>query len=184
MRELPKNTNSAPKTEYVLPKRTLGLTGKIVCVLGAGNVGLRVGKICEAFGMEVYFFKQGDDMANADVVINCLSQNPTTEKLLGGKFFSSFKNGSYFISVTSNRIYDAEALLSLLGKNIAGAAIDAGDARPGDTNDDFYRKLLENGKVLATPHIAFNTDVAARVANDMMIDNIEAYIKGNPINLV
>ncbi|MFA6376874.1 MAG: NAD(P)-dependent oxidoreductase [Candidatus Paceibacterota bacterium] len=136
----------------------------------------------------MFFFKQGDDIvksaAGAEVVINCLSQNPTTIGLLGSEFFSSFKPGSYFVSVTSPKIYDTEALLFSLGKNIIGAAIDAGDARVGDASDEFYQKLLSNRRILATPHIAFNTDVTARVANDMMIDNVEAFLKGYPINLL
>jgi len=188
LRDLPGYTNVAKQTEYVLPKRSFGLTGKRVCVLGAGNIGLRVGKICEVFDMKVNFFRQGDNIiksvADADIVINCLSQNPTTVGLLGKDFFSSFKSGSYFISVTSSAIYDADALLLSLGKNILGTAIDAGDARVGDASDEFYQKLLSNRRILATPHIAFNTDVTARVANDMMIDNIEAFLKGDPINLL
>jgi phosphoglycerate dehydrogenase-like enzyme len=188
LRDLPKQINAAKPAKYDLPKRTLGLAGKKVCILGAGNIGNRVGKICEAFDMRVNFFKQGDDImesaGGADVVVNCLSQNPTTVGLLNDKFFSSFKNGAYFISVTSPKIYDVDALLVCLGKNIAAAAIDAGDAKIGDAGDDFYQKLLTSNRILATPHIAFNTDVTARVANDMMIDNIEAYLKGEPMNLL
>ena len=188
LREFPRYINIKNLPEHILPKRTLGLTGKKVCVLGAGNIGSRVGKICESFGMEVIFFLRGNNLLqsvkDADIVINCLSQNPTTLKLLDDKFFSELKDGSYFISVTSPTIYDLEALLSRLGKNIAGAAIDAADAQIGNTNDPFYKKLLQNDIVLATPHIAFNTDVTARVANDIMINNIEAYLEGKQINLL
>ncbi|MFA6376875.1 MAG: NAD(P)-dependent oxidoreductase [Candidatus Paceibacterota bacterium] len=56
LRDLPKYTNIVKQNEYFLPKRSFGLTGKMVCVLGAGNIGIRVGKICEAFGMRVVFF--------------------------------------------------------------------------------------------------------------------------------
>ena len=188
LREFPKYINIKDLPEHTLPEKALGLTNKKVCILGAGNIGSWVGKICESFNMKVNFFRRGDDLLqsikDADIVINCLSQNPTTLDLLNSKFFSTFKNGSYFISVTSPKIYDTEALLNLLGKNIAGAAIDATDIQVGDTNDPFYKKLLQYDRVLATPHIAYNTDATARVGNDMMIDNIEAYLEGKPINLL
>lgn len=188
LREFPRYINIKDLPEHTLPEKALGLTNKKVCILGAGNIGSRVGKICESFNMKVNFFRRGDDLLQsikyADIVINCLSQNPTTLDLLNSKFFSTFKNSSYFISVTSPKIYDIETLLDSLGKNIAGAAIDAADIQVGDTNDPFYKKLLQYNRVLATPHIAYNTDVTARVGNDMMIDNIEAYLKGKPINLL
>jgi phosphoglycerate dehydrogenase-like enzyme len=67
---------------------------------------------------------------------------------------------------------------------LAGAAIDAGGVQVGNYNDPYYQKLINHPKILATPHIAYNTDITARVANDMMIDNIEAWIKGTPKNLI
>lgn len=188
LREFPKYINIKNLPEHTLPERTLGLTNKKVCILGAGNIGSRVGKICESFNMNTKFFLKGDNLyesvKDADIIINCLSQNSTTLGLLDSKFFSTFKNGSYFISVTSPKIYDIEALLYALGKNIAGAAIDAADIQVGDTNNPFYKKLLQYDRILTTPHIAYNTDITARVGNDMMIDNIEAYLKGKPINLL
>jgi len=188
LRELPRYINIKNLPGHTLPGRTLGLTNKKVCILGAGNIGSRVGKICESFGMKVNFFLRGYDLSqsikDADIVINCLSQNPTTLNLLDDKFFSTLKNNSHFISVTSPKIYDTEALLNSLGKNIAGAAIDAADIQVGDTNNPFYKKLLQYDRVLTTPHIAYNTDVTARVGNDMMIDNIKAYLEGKPINLL
>jgi len=188
-RNLLKFINVKKLPAHRLPARTVGLTGKTVCVLGAGNIGARVGKICGSFDMNVVYFKKGDNLLrqakDADFVVNCLSENPTTLGLLDKEFFPSLKNGSFFISVTSQTLYDTKALIQALGKNIAGAAIDVGDMpQPGDTNYPFYKKLLKNGRILATPHIAYNSDVTARVANDMMIANIEAYLAGKPTNLL
>ncbi|OGY24956.1 MAG: hypothetical protein A2Y57_02430 [Candidatus Woykebacteria bacterium RBG_13_40_7b] len=113
-----------------------------------------------------------------------MSDNPTAQGLLDKNFFGSFKKGAYFISVTGAKIYDVDALIESLDKNIAGAAIDTGDTQVGDTSDPYYKKLLANTKILATPHIAYNSDTTARRSNDMMIDNIEAWLAGEPINLV
>jgi len=188
LRDLPKYIGVGSLPKHTLPEKTAGLAKKKVTILGPGNIGSRVGKICESLEMEVSYFKKGDDLLksvkDADVVINTLSNNPTTQGLLDKKFFDSFKNGAYFISVTSSQIYDVDSLLAALDKNIAGAAIDTGQIQVGDTDDPFYQRLLKNPKILVTPHIAYNSDTTARVGNDMMIDNIEAYLAGKPTNLV
>lgn len=76
-------------------------------------------------------------------------------------------------------------MLEALDKNIlAGVAIDCGSIQVGKADDPFYIRLSKHSKILVTPHIAYNTDVTDRKGNRIMIDNIEAYLKGNPINLV
>jgi phosphoglycerate dehydrogenase-like enzyme len=54
----------------------------------------------------------------------------------------------------------------------------------GDTYDPYFVRLSKHPKILATPHIAFNTVVSSCVGVGTMIDNIEAWQKGDPINLV
>ncbi|MDD5342017.1 MAG: NAD(P)-dependent oxidoreductase [Patescibacteria group bacterium] len=171
------------------PEASKGLTGKNITILGKGNVGSRVGKICESFDMNVKFFLRGDDLINsiedADIVVDALSLNESTKGLLDRNFFNSFKKGSYFITVTSSEIYDEKAMFGALDKGkLAGIASDCGSIQFGDVHNESYIKYAKHSKVLATPHIAHNTDVTDRVGNKMMIDNIEAYIKGDPINLI
>lgn len=166
-----------------------GLAGKNITILGKGNIGFYVGKICGAFGMNVKYFIKGNDLKssikNADVVINVLSLNENTKGLLDKDFFNSFKPGSCFITVTDSEIYDADAMLEALDKNIlAGVADDCGSIYLGDIEDPFYEKLMKHPKVLATPHIARFADTTERKANRIMIDNIESYVKGRPINIV
>jgi len=173
----------------LIPKPGLGFPEKKICILGKGNIGNRVGKICETLDMDVSYFRRGDSLfekiKNVSVVVDCLGGNKSTEGLLDKKFFSSMKKGSYFISVTGQKIIDLDALLKALdSKHLAGAAYDSGGLQTGNVKDPTYQKLLQNKKLLLTPHIAFLTDVTARKANDMMINNVEAWVKGKPINLV
>jgi len=172
-----------------LPRTTKGLVNRKACILGQGNIGSKVGRICEALDMDISFFKRGDNLlssiAEADVVINCLTTNPTTEGLLGKDFFNSFKEGSFFVNVCDYVIYDIDSLIAALDKGvIAGAAIDAMGIFVGDTSDPFYRRIRDHQKILATPHIAWNSDVSNELGNKMMIDNIEAWVAGKPINLI
>ena len=185
-RELPSYLNCLD-LETRRPKETRGLAGKNITILGNGNIGSRVGVICESLEMNVKYFDRGDDLINsikdADVVINALSLNQSTVGLLNKDFFNSFKKGAYFITITSSEIYDVEAMLKALDNNIlAGIADDCGSIQFADVKDSFYIRFVKHPKILATPHIAHNTDVTDRKANKMMIDNIEAYIKGDLIN--
>lgn len=188
-RKLPEHINTLNMDVKEGPPRTMGLYGKNVCILGKGNIGSRVGIICEALQMNVTYFKRGDNLKestkDADVVINCMSQNITTEGLLNREFFFSLKKGAFFITVTGTSIYGIEAVIEALNRDILyGAAIDIGNIQMGDINDPTYKKLRSHPTIYATPHIAYNTDVTVRNCNDMMIDNIDAWLKGKPINLV
>lgn len=166
-----------------------GLAGKNVTILGKGNIGSRVGKLCEVFNMNVTYFDKSDDLINsakdADYVVNSLQRNDSTEGLLNKDFFESLKQGAYFMSITDTDIYDIDTLVSLLDSGkIAGAAIDPAGASIFDANDDFYKKIVKHPKILATPHIAFHNAMTIRKANDIMIDNVEAWVKKKPQNIV
>lgn len=175
--------------EEILPESGIGLFDKKVVILGKGNIGSRVGIMCEAIGMKVDFFLRGDNLyekvKDADVVVDCLSLNPSTKSLLDENFFNSMKSSAFFITVTGPEICDVDVMIKALNKGkLAGVAHDAANIQNGDIKNVIYQKLLAHPKILVTPHISYNTDVTKRLANDMMIDNIEAWIKGKPQNLV
>ncbi len=179
-----------PAEKYAgFPEETQGLAFKNVIILGKGNIGQLVQEVCESLNMNARFFSRGDDLnesvKDADYVINCLARNKATEGMLNAAFFKEMKKGAYFISATSLQIYDIDALKKVLGSGkVAGAAIDLEGVQVGDSSDPLYKDLAKHPKILATPHIAFNSDVAIRVGNDIMIDNVEAYLKGKPQNIV
>ena len=188
-RELPFyiSNNDLPKGKA--PDATLGLVDRKVLIIGKGNIGTRVGKICEALKMNVDYFTRKDDLVekskDKDILINCLSSNETSKNILNEEFFASLKKGSYFISVSSHEVYDPQAMFESLDNGIlTGAGIDDGLMSSGDVSNPFYQELLKHSKILATPHIAYNTDVTDRVGNQMMIDNIEAYLKGKQVNII
>lgn len=170
-----------------LPPITPGLAGNKMTILGQGNVGKRVGELADTFGMEVTYFKRGDDLysgvKDADVVVDTLSSNSSTGKLLDSKFFGAMKQDSFFVSVTRSEITDEDALLNALDEGkLAGAASDCGGILVGDTDDPLYKKLLNHPKVLVTPHVSYNSEMSRKMGADIMIDNVEACIKGIPQN--
>ena len=188
-RRFPIYLNAKTRQWDDLPDPAIGLSGKNVTILGKGNVGSRVGTICEAFGMNANYFTRRNDLPEsiryADVVVDCLSLNQSTKGLLDKTFFRGFKRGAFFITPTGREIWDADALIeSLDNGTLGGAATDAGNVQIGNVDDPFYQKLLAHPKILVTPHIAYSTDVTNRVGGDMMISNIEAWLNGKPANLL
>lgn len=183
------NRTESYRTGGNLPPLTESLADKNLVILGAGNVGRQVGKLAEAFEMKVSYFKRGDNLLasvkNADVIVDTLSSNPDTQQVLNKEFFSSLKNGSYFVSVTRAEIADQDAMLQALDDGIlAGVATDCGGILVGDTEDPLYKKLIAHPKVIATPHISWSAGKSLQTGNDIMIDNVEAFINGKPQNIV
>ena len=140
LREFPKYINNKDLSKGEIPPPAIGLAGHKIAILGKGHVGSRVGELCQAIDMTVNYFDKGDNLkesiTDADIIVNTLSSNPTTENLLNKNFFSSLKKGTFFITATSSKIYDVDAMLEALDKGIlAGAADDSASIQVGDTDD-------------------------------------------------
>lgn len=165
------------------------LSGKKVLIIGKGSIGTKIADSCRSFGMLVDFFVKGDDLIaksiDADIVINALNCNSSSRNLLDEKFFLSLKKGAYFISFVRQYTYDIEALLKSIDQGVvAGAAIDCDPEKFGDTGNAFYQKALSNSKVLVTPHVAWSTNQAVSNGTEIAVQNIEAFLKGQPQNIL
>lgn len=189
MRHVGKYVNTTTSAPFPLNPPPIGLAGKKITILGKGNVGKTVGEICKAFEMKVAYFNRSDILTDvvkeADVVVDTLSANPSTVGLLGADFFQSLKKGVVFISVTVDSIVDIEAMLKALesGK-IWCLAHDVMNAKLGDASDPIYNKIRNHPNTLVTPHIAGFSDVTTQLGNDLMIDNVEAWLAHKPINVI
>jgi len=53
-----------------------------------------------------------------------------------------------------------------------------------DTTNDFYKKCLTNSKILVTPHVAAITEGARANAMETLVQNVEAFAKGAPQNVL
>lgn len=165
------------------------LVDKKVVIVGHGAIGTQVGVLCEAFGMKVDFFNRGDDLTkkvqDADVVVNALNCNETSENLLDKNFFMSLKKGAYYITFARPYTYDIDGLISAIDAGVvAGVGIDCDPEGSGDAENAFYKKCMSNEKILVTPHVAFATTKASAAGKEITIQNIEAFLKGTPQNIV
>jgi phosphoglycerate dehydrogenase-like enzyme len=168
---------------------TESLEGKKVLTIGHGTIGTEVGERCEAFGMVVDYFNRGDNLKaktiQADVVVNALNCNPSSENLLDAEFFMGMKEGSYYVTFARPYTYDIDGLIDAIEAGVvAGAGIDCDPEPLFDVSNDFYKKCLSNDKILVTPHVAGVTKQASANGMEIMVANIEAYLKGKPQNIL
>jgi phosphoglycerate dehydrogenase-like enzyme len=145
------------------------LDGRVLGVLGLGNVGRQVARIGLAFGMKVIAWSQNmtpqvaeaagatfvtrDELfRQADVVTIHLILSHRTRGLFGSADLALMKPTSWLINTSRGPIVDEAALIQALkARAIAGAALDVFDAEPLPADHPF--RTLDN--VLATPHIGY-----------------------------
>ena len=84
------------------------------------------------------------------------------------------------LTATTGGVIDLIALEKLLGK---GKLFGVGLEEFMDMND-VPERLINHPKVTCTFHRAYNTVEAEENRLNMCIDNIEAFLKGKPINLI
>lgn len=185
-RKFPEYLNTTETKPFTLNQ---SLAGKNVLIVGKGSIGTGIGEVCKAFKMNVDFYTREDDLAakskGADLIINALNCNSSSKNLLNEEFFMNLKQGSYYVTFARPYTYDIDGVLKSLDAGIlAGAGIDCDPEAPFDTTNEFYKKCVQHDKVLVTPHVAFATKEASANGREIAIQNIEAYLKGTPQNIL
>ncbi|MCD7778115.1 MAG: 2-hydroxyacid dehydrogenase [Clostridiales bacterium] len=171
------------------------LEGKKFGIIGAGAIGLRVADIAKAFGCEVYAYsrtKKDIDgvtftdldtlMSSCDIISLHFPQNKETIGMINAEKIALMKKTAVFINTARGPIVDSKALADALNEGrIAGAAVDVFETEPPiDPN----HPLLTAKNCIATPHVAFASVQAMYKRADIVCENLSAYLKGTPINLV
>jgi phosphoglycerate dehydrogenase-like enzyme len=167
-----------------------GLRGKILGVLGLGNIGSEVARVGLAFGMEVIAWSQNltpekaeaqgvrlaskDELfRQADIVTIHLVLSRRTRGLVGAPELAAMKPSARLVNTSRGPIVEEAALVDALREcRIAGAAIDVFDVEPLPS-DHPYRSL-ENA--LATPHIGYVSRELYRTFYGDTVKNITAWL--------
>lgn len=168
------------------------LSGKQLSLIGYGNIGRKVAQFATSFGMDVSYANsntppsQMDELiANADILSLHLPFTEQSKYLIDERRINLMKKSAYLINSARGAIVDPQALLTALKeKRIAGAALDVFENEPitGNPNEQILQ-LTQLDNVVATPHIAYNTEETAMRLGEELIGNIQACIKGSPINV-
>jgi phosphoglycerate dehydrogenase-like enzyme len=174
------------------------LEGKTLGLLGLGRIGARVARIGAAFGMELVAWSQNltveraaehsttlvtrDELfATADVLTIHLVLSERTLGIVGSRELLLMKPTAYLVNTSRGPIVDEEALVAALqsGK-LAGAAIDVFEVEPLPHDHPFRR--LPN--TVVTPHVGYVTTETYRVFYDEAVEDIAAFLRGQPVRVV
>jgi phosphoglycerate dehydrogenase-like enzyme len=179
---------------------TLGmdLDGKTLGILGLGNLGAKVGRIGAAMGMKVIAWSQNltpeqasergaervekDELfRRADVISIHLVLSDRTRGLVGARELGLMKPAALLINTSRGPIIDEAALLAALKeKRIAGFGADTFNMEPLPAD----HPLRSEPRALLTPHLGYVTEVTYRDFYVGMVQAIEAWLAGKPINIL
>lgn len=138
----------------------------------------------------------------ADVVTLHLPLNDATHHLLSDAEFERMQEGVVLINTARGRIVDTQALLRALATGkVRAAGLDVLPLEPvireeAELLRSFFQRehdmeallaghvLLRMRNVIITPHSAFNTEEAVRRILDTTIENLLAWGRGEPRNVV
>ena len=140
-------------------------------------------------------------LSASDVISLHAPYMESTHHMINKKNIKMAKKGAILINTARGGLVETEAMLAaLLDGTLGGAGLDVLEEENLVRNEDqlAYKEFasenlevaLQNHKlasmdnVIITPHNAFNTTEAVGRIVDTSIENIEAYKKGKPINLV
>ncbi len=165
------------------------LNGKTLGIIGYGAIGKRVSEIAKnGFGMKILYVNSKSSPSDLETLLktsDVISVNsPLTEQtrgLLGMKEFSIMKQGVVIVNTGRGAVIQQKALIeSLQNHKIFAAGLDVLEKEPIDPDD----LLLTLPHVALTPHIGWSTEESEFRLSELVTENIKAFIKGKPQNVV
>lgn len=172
------------------------LNGKTLAIFGRGNIGKTLATYAQAFKMNVVFAEHknaqsvrdgyvsfDEAIRSADVVsLNC-PLTPQTANMIGETELQQMKPGAILINCGRGGLVDEAALVAALKYGqIGGAGFDVLTQEPPRDGNPLLKARLPN--LIVTPHIAWASQEAANRLFDILLDNINRFVAGNPQNLV
>lgn len=174
------------------------LDGKTIGIIGTGSIGSKVARIANGFNMRVLACTKYPSpnrakslgvqyvdldilLKEADIVTPHVALTDETRGMFDDRAFGKMKDKAIFICTSRPEVYDDGALRRALesGK-LGGVALD-------ETSKEFQtadNPLSSLPNVIVTPEIGFYTEQALVRMVDISIDNVEAFLKGEPTNVV
>jgi phosphoglycerate dehydrogenase-like enzyme len=171
------------------------LTGKVLGIIGAGNIGSRVGRLGAAWDMEVIgcvghatpkarttLRKEGvrltgccEVLSRADFLTIHVPLSNSTRNLIDAEALARMKPGAFLVNTSRGGVVDEEALyreLTTEGR-LRGAAMDVHQQEgPGKISP-----LAGLPNVLLTPHIGASTVDSQREIGERILSTINGFAK-------
>ncbi|RJG19218.1 D-2-hydroxyacid dehydrogenase [Massilia cavernae] len=182
---------------FCLLGHSLGdLSGSQLGIVGYGALGHRVAQIARAFGMKVAVASRSpvsdpgvtamtlpELLRSSDVVTLHAPLTEQTRNMIGAAELAMMKPTALLINTARGGLVDEAALAAALRKGvIAGAGFDVLSKEPPAEGNPLLG--LRQPNFILTPHVAWASAGAMQTLADMLVDNVEAFGKGAPLNVV
>ena len=171
------------RTGWSRPER-LGhdLAGATLGLVGLGRIGSEVARRAEAFGMQVVHHRRSDGLSldellrRSDVVSLHVPLTQETQGLLSRERLALLQDGTTLVNTARGAIVDESALVDELvsGRISAGLDVFADEPRVPE-------RLLDLPNVVLTPHIASATVETRAAMTRVLVDNVLAFLRGEPL---
>ncbi len=172
------------------------LAGKTFGVVGFGHTGQATAAIARSLGMNIAVFtsKSQTDLpdgyakmeldelfSKADVVSLHCPLTPSTAKMVDARRLRLMKKTAILINTGRGPLVDESALAkALVDGKIYAAGLDVLSSEPPKAGNP----LLSAPNCYVTPHVAWSSVEARNRLMDIEVENIKAFLEGNPINVV
>ncbi len=181
-------------TKYLQVSHT-EVNGKTLGVVGAGHIGMEVIKVAKALGMNILIHTRtpkadGDGiryvsldelLENSDYITLHCPLNDQTKHMINKETIAKMKPNAVIVNTGRGPlINEADLCEALAAKRIAGAGLDVQEVEPPAEDSPLY--TLDN--VIITPHMGCKGLETRQRLVGIIRDNVQAFFKGEPINVV
>ena len=169
---------------------------KTAGIIGLGRIGQSTAKILNAMSMKVLAYDAFESeagrqvaeyvdldtlLATSDVIFLHCPLFPSTEGIINKDNIAKMKDGVILINNSRGQLVVEQDLADALNSGkVYAAGLDVVSTEPikGDN------PLLSAKNCLITPHISWAAQAARQRIMDTTVDNVKAFIIGNPTNVV
>ena len=117
-------------------------------------------------------------MSESDAVVVCCPLTGETRHMIGPEELAAMKPSAYLVCVSRGGIIDEDALCEALRtERLAGAGLDVCEVEPLPADSP----LWEAPNLILTPHCAGASQHRPRKTFEFFRDNLERYLRGEPL---
>lgn len=168
------------------------LAGRRVLVVGAGDIGMALGRRLDGFDVRVtYVARSARDGVSAvqalpdllpwhEIVVLLVPTTPETRRMVDAEFLAAMPDGALLINAARGPVVDTDALLSELNSQRLHAALDVTDPEPLPEG----HPLWSAPNLLLTPHTAGSVPRAGIKALAVVRAQLERLLAGQPLQNV
>ena len=188
VRELPRYAAQQASREW-RRHRPRSVAGRRVVVLGAGDIGSRVGAALAALDAEVVLVARRarpgvrtlaelpELLPAADVLVVAVPRTPETDGLVDGPFLAALPDGAVVVNVARGAVLDTGALTAEVASGRLRAGLDVTDPEPLPADHPLW--ALDG--VLVTPHVGGGATGWAERAERLVRDQLDRLLRGEPL---